>query len=156
LIWSILLALQLPEYLLSSPTLIHPQCNPYMLSSFIKTWLLSETYSDNLGATHSTSSSSLTSGAFHIRQPCISHISHGHHNKCTGYTCFQQHVFPSCWFSISIVSLMSMQKDQNSRKEAHEHLHARSYQNLEKARENASWKSGYDSSKTRQDITLLF
>jgi hypothetical protein len=40
LIWSILLALQLPEYLLSSPTLIRPQRNPYMLSSSIKTWLL--------------------------------------------------------------------------------------------------------------------
>jgi bloom syndrome protein len=51
---------------------------------------------------------------------------------------------------------MSTQKDQNSRKEAHECLHARSYRNLEKARENASRKSGYDSSKTRQDITLLF
>jgi ATP-dependent helicase YprA (DUF1998 family) len=45
---------------------------------------------------------------------------------------------------------------QHSHKEAHERLHARLYWNLEKARENASWKSGYDSSKTRQDITLLF
>jgi hypothetical protein len=51
---------------------------------------------------------------------------------------------------------MSTQKDQDSHKEAHERLHARSYRNLEKARENASRKSGYDSSKTRQDITLLF
>ena len=33
-----------------------PQRNPYMLSSSIKTWLLSETYSDNLGTTHSQAS----------------------------------------------------------------------------------------------------
>jgi ATP-dependent helicase YprA (DUF1998 family) len=51
---------------------------------------------------------------------------------------------------------MPTQKDQDSREEAHERLHARSYRNLEKARENVSRKSGYDSSKTRQDITLLF
>jgi hypothetical protein len=43
---------------------------------------------------------------------------------------------------------MSMQKDQNSHKEAHACLQARSYWNLEKARGNASWKSGYDSSRT--------
>jgi hypothetical protein len=54
--WSILLALQLPGNLLSSSILTHPQCNPYTLSSFIKTWLLSETYSDDLGVSHLMSS----------------------------------------------------------------------------------------------------
>lgn len=45
---------------------------------------------------------------------------------------------------------------QDSRKEAHDRLHARSYRNLDKAREGAARKSAYDSAKTRHDIQTLF
>lgn len=45
---------------------------------------------------------------------------------------------------------------QDSRKEAHDRLHNKAYRNLEKARENASRKDGYNSQQTRSDINSLF
>ena len=40
--------------------------------------------------------------------------------------------------------------------EAQDHQYARAYRNLQKAREEAARKNGYDSTRTRSDLKLIF
>jgi|SRR6267154_132450 len=45
---------------------------------------------------------------------------------------------------------------QDSHWEDQDHAHARAYKNLQRAREEAALKSGYNSSKTRSDLISIF
>jgi hypothetical protein len=45
---------------------------------------------------------------------------------------------------------------QDSRWEDQDHIQASAYKNLQIAQEEAAWKSGYNSSKTRSELISIF